>query len=66
MQFTSHLFVLRVGQFIIEDSLITNLESMIAKLESMIDTFGVNHSNNGWTTGTLGLNEYTHSTNNLP
>jgi hypothetical protein len=51
--------MIKVGQFIIEDSMIANLESMIAK-------FGVNHSNNSWTTGTVDLNEYTHSTHNLP
>ena len=58
--------MIKVGQFIIEDSMIANLESMIAKLESMVDNFGVNHSNNSWTTGTVDLNEYTHSTHNLP
>jgi hypothetical protein len=36
--------MIKVGQFIIEDSVIANLESMIARLESMIDNFGVNHS----------------------
>jgi hypothetical protein len=41
-----------------------SLESMIAKLESINDNFGVNHSNNSWTTGTVGLNEYKHSTHN--
>jgi hypothetical protein len=46
--------------------MIANLESMIAKLESMIDNFGVNHSNNSWTTGTVGLIESKHSTQNLP
>jgi hypothetical protein len=36
--------MIKVGQFIIEDAVIANLESMIARLESMIDNFGVNHS----------------------
>jgi hypothetical protein len=45
--------------------MIAKLESMIAKLESMIDNFGINHSNNSWTTETSGLNEYKHSTDNL-
>jgi hypothetical protein len=62
---TGQLCHLRLNGIANLESMIAKLESMIAKLERMIDNFGVNHSNNSWTTGTNRLNEYKHSTYNL-